>query len=113
MKTTNYSLVEQETIYRYDAVDRMWYAWSCIPRHIAALQRQGWELVKQTEDGAEFKAPVYALKPGKAQKRQLTDDQRASLAQRLKTHRNQAESAAKQAQEGILSTPSEDASEVA
>ena len=99
MRTTNgtnyaYSLVEQETIYRYDAVDRLWYAWSCIPKHIAELMRQGWTLAKETEDGAEFKAPAFALKPSKAQKRQLTDEQKAERAQRLKTHRTQRDTAA-------------------
>lgn len=99
MRTTNgadyaYSLVEQETIYRYDAVDRLWHAWSCIPRHIAELKRQGWTLVRETEDGAEFKAPAFALKPGKAQKRELTQEQKEALTQRLKTHRTQGDSAA-------------------
>lgn len=86
MRTTNgtnyaYSLVEKETIYRYDAVDRIWYAWSCIPKHIAELKRQGWELVREDEFGAEFKAPEFALKIGRAQKRQrqLTDKQKAAL----------------------------------
>lgn len=93
MKTTtgtyrSYSLVEQETIYRFDAVDRIWYAWSCIPRHIAKLKAQGWQLVKQTEDGAEFTAPEFALKPGKAQKRQLSDEQKAQCALRLKSQTN-------------------------
>ena len=89
-----YSLVEQETIFRYDAVDRLWYAWSCIPRHIKRLQEQGWQIIKQTQDGTEFIAPEFALKPGKAQKRQLTDEQRAERASRLKSPRIQAESEA-------------------
>lgn len=89
-----YSLVEQETIYRFDAVNRLWYAWSCIPKHIAKLKAQGWQLVKQTEDGAEFTAPEFALKPGKAQKRQLSDEQRVECAMRLKSYRTQGESGA-------------------
>lgn len=89
-----YSLVEQETIYRFDAVDRIWYAWSCILRHMAKLKAQGWQLVKQTEDGSEFKAPEFALKPGKAQKRQLSDEQRAECILRLESYRNQGESGA-------------------
>lgn len=99
MRTTNgtdyaYSLVEQETICRYDQVDRLWYVWTCIPRHIAEFKRQGWTLLKETQDGAEFKAPAFALKPGKAQKRELSQEQKEALARRLKTHRTQGDSAA-------------------
>ena len=94
MKTANgteykYSREEQETIYRYDAVERMWHAWSNIPKEIERLKRQGWTLTKEDQYGAYFEAPSFALKIGKAYKAQLTDEEKARRMERLKTPRIQ------------------------
>ena len=78
----SYCKEEQETIHRYDAVDKAWYSWSCIPKHINELKEKGWEIVKEDQYGVKFKAPAHAVKimPAEKKKRQLSEKQREALA---------------------------------
>lgn len=70
---------EQETIIRRDA-DGL-HAWSNIPGDIARMRRQGWTLVREDQYGATFTAPDRAITIRKAEKRNLSDKQRTTLAQ--------------------------------
>ena len=69
---------EQETIIRRDA-DGL-HAWSNIPGDIARMKRQGWTLVRQDQYGAAFTAPDRAITIQRAEKRILSEKQRAALA---------------------------------
>ena len=91
-----YSREELETIHRYDAVDKAWYTWSNIPKHIQQMKKLGWEVVKEDQYGVKFKAPEHAVKPMPAEKkkRQLTEKQRAALARNRFTSRKARENIA-------------------
>lgn len=80
---------ERETILRYDHVDKTWYAWSCIPKHINDMSKKGWELVNEDQYGAKYKAPVHAVKimPAEKRKREMSEAQKAALARHAFTAR--------------------------
>lgn len=86
MKTANgtnyiYLPEERETHLRYDYVDKAWYAWSCIPKHIDQMKRQGWTVTKEDQYATYLTAPAHAVKimPAEKKKRQMTDAQREAL----------------------------------
>jgi len=89
----NYLPEERETPLRYDYVDKTWYAWSNIPKHIDQFKRQGWEITKEDQYGTYFKAPAHAVKimPAEKKKRQMTDKQREALAKNRFPSRKQSE----------------------
>ena len=86
MKTingTNYTYLpeERETHLRYDYVDKAWYAWSCIPKHIDQMKKQGWTVTSEDQYATYLTAPAHAVKimPAEKKKRQMTDAQREAL----------------------------------
>ena len=95
----NYSISqeERETLLRYDYLDECWYVETSIPTHITKFKKQGWEMVSQTINHlgniqvVEFKCNnPSSVTIGKAEKkkRELTEEQRKLLAERLKKARN-------------------------
>ena len=95
----NYSISqeERETLLRYDYLDECWYVETSIPTHITKFKKQGWEMVSQTINHlgsvqvVEFKCNnPSSITIGKAEKkkRELTEEQRKLLAERLKKARN-------------------------
>lgn len=95
----NYSISqeERETLLRYDYLDECWYVETSIPTHITKFKKQGWEMVSQTVNHlgsvqvVEFKCNnPSSITIGKAEKkkRELTEEQRKLLAERLKKARN-------------------------
>ena len=96
--STNITNEEKETILRYDYIDKCWYVDTSVPAHITKFTKQGWEIVSQTvnEDNVvqavEFKCNnLSSITIGKAdkKKRELTEEQRQKLAERMKKIRNQ------------------------
>lgn len=99
IKKINYTISqeERETLLRYDYLDQCWYVETSVPTHITKFKKQGWEIVSQTvnENGSvqvvEFKCDnPSSITIGKAEKkkRELTEEQRKLLAERLKKARN-------------------------
>ena len=95
----NYSISqeERETLLRYDYLEQCWYVETSIPTHITKFKKQGWEMVSQTINHlgsiqvVEFKCNnPSSVTIGKAEKkkRELTEEQRKLLAERLKKARN-------------------------
>lgn len=95
----NYSISqeERETVLRYDYIDQCWYVETSIPTHITKFKKQGWEMVSQTINHlgsvqvVEFKCNnPSSITIGKAEKkkRELTEEQRKLLAERLQKARN-------------------------
>lgn len=52
---------EMETVLRYDYVDKVWIAYSCIPKHINKLEKSGWVVKERGSDYATFTAPQNAV----------------------------------------------------
>lgn len=87
---------ERETLLRFDYLDQCWYVETSVPIHITKFKKQGWEIVAQTlsKDGSvqavEFKCNnPSSISIGKAEKRkrELTEEQRENLRQRMKEMR--------------------------
>ncbi len=74
---------EQETIIRRDK-DGL-HAWSDIPSDIRQFRRQGWTVEKEDRYGVSFSAPDHAIsiKPAVKRKRQMSDEQKRALTERL------------------------------
>lgn len=98
-KKINYSVLleERETLLRYDYLEKCWYVETTVPTHITKFKKQGWEIVSQTvnEQGniqiAEFKCDnpsSISIRSAIKSKKNLTDEQRKKLAERLKKSRN-------------------------
>lgn len=90
---------ERETLLRFDYLDQCWYVETSVPTHITKFKKQGWEIVSQTlsKDGSiqavEFKCDnPSSIIIGKAEKkkRELTEEQRESLRQRMKEMRKKS-----------------------
>lgn len=79
---------EQETTLRYDPIDKLWHAWSNITRDVERMKANGWKVKREDAYGAEFTAPRIAVKLDKAEKRQLTEAQKAALRERLSRNKN-------------------------
>ena len=101
IKKINYTISqeERETLLRYDYLDQCWYVETSVPTHITKFKKQGWEIVSQTvnENGnvqvVEFKCDnPSSVIIGKAEKkkRELTEEQRESLRQRMKEMRKKS-----------------------
>lgn len=99
IKKINYTISqeERETLLRYDYLEQCWFVETSVPTHITKFKKQGWEIVSQTvnENGnvqvVEFKCDnPSSITIGKAEKkkRDLTEEQRKLLAERLKKARN-------------------------
>ena len=99
----NYSISqeERETLLRYDYLDECWYVETSIPTHITKFKKQGWEMVSQTVNHlgsvqvVEFKCNnPSSITIGKAEKkkRELTEEQRQKLTERLQKARNKKSS---------------------
>ena len=86
MEKYHFSKDEQETILIYNRADDCWVCSTNVPMHIAKLERQGWELTQDLGYERGYKAPKNAIKFKNlnVKKRQLTDEQKASLLSRLK-----------------------------
>lgn len=98
MKTTNgtqYQCLptERETHIRFDPVDKVWIAWSNMPKYIDQFKRQGWKITEEDENGIYFEAQAHAVKimPAEKKKRQLTEKQREALAKNGFASRKQSE----------------------
>lgn len=92
---------ERETLLRFDYLDQCWYVETSVPTHITKFKKQGWEIVAQTlsKDGnvqaVEFKCNnPSSISIGRAEKRkrELTEEQRQKLAERLQKARNKKSS---------------------
>ena len=92
---------ERETLLRFDYLDQCWYVETSVPTHITKFKKQGWEIVSQTlsKDGSiqavEFKCDnPSSVIIGKAEKkkRELTEEQRILLAERLQKGKKQKSS---------------------
>lgn len=76
---------EQETIIRYEPTSQIWFAYSSVPKHIRKFKLSHWELIREDECGAEFRATGNAItirdinKP----KKEYTDEQKQQIAVRL------------------------------
>lgn len=90
-------LEERETLLRYDYLEKCWYVETSVPTHITKFKNQGWEIVSQTinEQGvvqvAEFKCnnpSSISIRCAVKSKKNLTEEQRKKLAERLKKSRN-------------------------
>ena len=87
---------ERETLLRFDYLDQCWYVETSVPTHITKFKKQGWEIIAQTlsKDGSiqavEFKCDnPSSISIGRAEKRkrELTEEQRENLRQRMKEMR--------------------------
>lgn len=103
IKKINYTISqeERETLLRYDYLDKCWYVETSVPTHITKFKKQGWEIVSQTvnENGnvqvVEFKCDnPSSITIGQAEKkkRELTEEQRQKLTERLQKARNKKSS---------------------
>ena len=90
---------ERETLLRFDYLDQCWYVETSVPTHITKFKKQGWEIVSQTlsKDGSvqavEFKCDnPSSISIGNAEKRkrELTEEQRENLRQRMKEMRKKS-----------------------
>ena len=91
------SLEEKETILRYDYLEKKWYVETSVPSHITKFKKQGWKIVSQTVNkqgiiqAVEFECSnPSSISIGRAEKRkrELTEEQRKKVAERLKSGRN-------------------------
>lgn len=98
-KKINYNITieEKETLLRYDYLEKCWYVESTVPSHITKFKKQGWEIISQTvnEQGvvqvAEFKCnnpTSISIRSAIKSKKNLTDEQRKKLAERMKNLKN-------------------------
>ena len=92
---------ERETLLRFDYLDQCWYVETSVPTHITKFKKQGWEIVSQTlsKDGSiqavEFKCDnPSSISIGNAErkKKELTEEQRQKLTERLQKARNKKSS---------------------
>ena len=90
---------ERETILRFDYLDQCWYVETSVPTHITKFKKQGWEIVSQTlsKDGSiqavEFKCDnpsSISIGNVEKRKRELTEEQRENLRQRMKEMRKKS-----------------------
>ena len=87
--TYKITLEEQETYIRRDPIDKEWIADTTIPADARKFKKQGWETVEETfyADGSFrsgiYKARLGAIKIGPAQKRELSDEEKESLRERM------------------------------
>ena len=88
---------EKETLLRFDYLEKCWYVDTSVPSHITKFKKQGWEIVSQTvnEQGdiqaVEFKCDnptSISINKAEKRKKELTEEQRKILAERLKNSRN-------------------------
>lgn len=88
---------EKETLLRYDYIEKCWYVDTSVPSHITKFKKQGWEIVSQTvnEQGViqavEFKCnnpSSISINKAEKRKKEMTEEQRKILAERLKKSRN-------------------------
>ena len=95
--TYSISAEEKETLLRYDYLEKCWYVESTVPSHITKFKKQGWEIISQTvnEQGvvqvAEFKCSnpsSISINKAEKRKKEMTEEQRKILAERLKKNRN-------------------------
>lgn len=95
----NYSISqeERETLLRFDYIDQCWYVETSIPTHITKFKKQGWEMVSQTINHldsvqvVEFKCnnpSSITISKAEKKKRELTEEQRKLLVERLQKARN-------------------------
>ena len=101
IKKINYSISqeERETLLRYDYLDKCWYVETSVPTHITKFKKQGWEIVSQIVNEndnvqvVEFKCNnPSSVTIGKAEKRkrELSEEHRESLRQRMKEMRKKS-----------------------
>ena len=87
--STKLTLGEQETLLRYDAIEKKWYADTTVQKHITKLRKQGWHLEDECHygmpdgpvTGARFSAPERAVSIRNANtgKRVLSEAHMAAL----------------------------------
>lgn len=88
-----FCLEEMETHLFRDAIDKCWIAETNIAMDYRRFKKQGWEVVKEEfyEDGsfksAVFRARYEAIKVGPAKKRELSDEQKEVLRERMNAAR--------------------------
>lgn len=94
-QTYKFSRAEQETVIIRGAEDREWEAYTCLPSDARKFQKQGWERVEEHfyEDGSfcwgKYRARLAALRIGRAEKREMTPEERARLAALLQRAREE------------------------
>lgn len=82
---------EREVHLWFDDIDHVWRAESSILKYIRAFRKAGWKELNCNNDDngtpviAMFEAPAHAISIRKAErkKRVMTDEQRASAAERM------------------------------
>ena len=86
-----YCSEEMETTLVYDKVEKSWRAYSNVPTHLTKFAKQGWALDKTVEEDGRVIAAYYhapangiSIRNPNAAKRQMTDEQRAAAAERLR-----------------------------
>lgn len=84
------SPAERETVITYNEETKRWHAWTCIPTHYRKFQASGWALEKEVIrddvlEQATFSAPAkgIAIRDPKPRSRNLSDEQRAAISERL------------------------------
>lgn len=78
-------LDERETILLFNMADGYWDVSTSIPYHMEKFKKLGWELVNDNGYELTFKVPKGAIKfrdPSKL-KKELTEEQRKELTERL------------------------------
>ncbi|QJC52743.1 hypothetical protein HGI30_15015 [Paenibacillus albicereus] len=86
-----YSREEQETILRFDSVERVWVAWSAFQPHIRKLTKIAGAPINPEYDGERVISGRWTLKEKNVRiiaERILTPEQREAIAKRLSTGGN-------------------------
>lgn len=87
---------ERETLFNHDEIDDKWTCETSERVWNTKLQRAGWTLIEEGRNGkgqwvySVYEAPSYALSVRSAvkAKREMTEEQKQALADRLSTARN-------------------------
>ena len=80
------SNLERETTCNYSFVDKTWKIWSNVPKHINRMKKLSYPVIKEDEYGTTFLAPENTIRfasPEK-RKREMTPEQKAAAAERLR-----------------------------
>lgn len=89
MKTRNFSIEELETHLCYDAIDKVWKAYTNIRTDYLKFKKKNWKIISEnfTEDGtfidATFEARRKAIRIVDANKREYTEEERMIARERF------------------------------
>lgn len=89
MKTRNFSIEELETHLNYDAVDKVWRAYTNIKTDYLKFKEKNWKVISESfaEDGtfidAIFEARRKAIRIVNANKREYTEEEMIALRERI------------------------------